>query len=105
MDPLNDDELKRLLQTWQAPQAPASLSRRVLHRDIPLWRHALSASFRVPVPVAVAAALVIVLLLVYRKPPSRSDVQQQPAQAGVSLAGFEPVRRLEPILITGGQNR
>ena len=105
MEPLNDDELKRLLQTWQAPQAPPSLSRRVLPRELPLWRRVFSASFRVPVPIAAAAALVIVVLLFYRKPATPADVQPQPVSPGVSLAGFQPVRRLEPILYTGGQNQ
>jgi len=102
MDPLNDNELKRLLQAWQAPPAPASLRRRVLPKEIPLWRRVFSASFRVPVPIAGAAAIVIVLLLVYRKLPTPPDVQPRPVQAGVSLAGFQPVRRLEPILYPGG---
>jgi hypothetical protein len=105
MDPLNDDELKRLLQTWQAPQAPPSLSRRVLPTKIPLWRRVFSTSFRVPAPIAAAAAIVIVLLLIYRTPPARPDAPPVPSQRTTSLAEFQPVRRLEPILVTGGQSR
>jgi hypothetical protein len=102
MEPINDDELKRLLQSWQAPAAPPSLDRRVLPKDVPLWRWIFGTSFRVPVPVAVAAAVVIALLLIYRKPAAPPEVPSQPT---TSLAGFQPVRRLEPILYTGGQNR
>jgi hypothetical protein len=100
MDPLNEDELKRLLQSWRAPATPRSLSERVLGREAPWWRRIFGASFRIPVPVAVAAAVVIALFLIYRKPPEPPDVPSQPT---TSLAGFQPVRRLDPILYIGGQ--
>ncbi len=102
MEPINDDELRRLLQSWQAPSAPRSLSRRVLPKGAPLWRRIFSKSFRVPVPVALAAAVVIVLLLIYRKPSVPAEVTPQPAGP---LADFQPVHQLEPVLYIGGKNQ
>jgi hypothetical protein len=104
MEPLNDDELKRLLQSWQAPSAPRSLSRRVLRNDEPLWRRIFSTSFRVPVPVAVAAAVVLVFLLIYRRPSAPPDVQPQPTTS-LAEAGFQPVRTIVPVYYSGGQNQ
>ena len=102
MDPLNDDELNRLLRTWNAPEAPLSLDRRVLAKDVPLWRRVFGASFRVPVPVAVAAAIVIVLLLIYRPTATPPNASSPTAN---SLAGFQPVIRLEPVLYIGGRTQ
>jgi hypothetical protein len=65
-DPLDDEEIKNMLETWKAPAAPLSLDRRVveiyrIHMTAPLLRRVLSASIRVPLPLAAA---VIGLLLV-----------------------------------------
>jgi hypothetical protein len=104
MEPFNDDELKRLLQSWQAPTAPRSLSRRVLRKEMPLWLRIFSTSFRVPVPVAVAAAVVIVFLLIYRKPPAPPEVRSDPTTS-LAEAGFQPVRSIVPVYYSGGQNQ
>src|SRR5690349_7108411 len=100
MDPLNDDELKRLLQSWQAPPTPTSLNRRVLPKDEPWWRRIFGRSFRVPVPVAVAAAVVLVLLLVYRKPWAPPEVPSQPTTS-IAESGFQPVRTIVPVYYSG----
>ena len=103
MEPLNDDELKKLLQCWQAPSAPRSLNRRVLPEEGLLWRRIFGMSFRVPVPAAVAAAVVIALLLIYRKPSAPTDVHSKPT-ASLAEAGFQPVRNIVPVYYSGGQN-
>jgi hypothetical protein len=56
--PLNDDELKQALRQWQAPNAPASLERRVLPQD-PWWRWLLTGTVRIPVPALIATAVAV----------------------------------------------
>jgi serine/threonine-protein kinase RIO1 len=103
MEPLNDDELNRLLTKWEAPSAPASLNRRVFAHEPRGWRRLWAASFRVPVPIAVAAAVLIALWLSYapRLQDSPALVQPGVQPAETTLAGFEPVAKLEPVLYSG----
>ncbi|MEO5924954.1 MAG: hypothetical protein ABIR70_14130 [Bryobacteraceae bacterium] len=61
---MNDDELKHALRQWKAPDAPASLERRVLRE--PWWRWLLTGSVRVPVPALIAAAVLVVSLYAVR---------------------------------------
>jgi hypothetical protein len=93
MEPLNDDELNQLLGQWEAPAKPRSLRQKVFPGRPSVWRRLWTGSFRVPIPVAIAAALVIVFWLQYSSTSS---------SAPASLAGFEPVRRLDPISYSGG---
>jgi hypothetical protein len=65
MEPLNDDELKHALRQWKAPDAPASLERRVLGQE-PWWRWLLTGSVRVPVPALLAFAAILVAVYVAR---------------------------------------
>ncbi len=60
---MNDDELKRTLQQWKAPDAPASLERKVLGQApaASWWQWLLTGSVRVPVPALIAAALFVVV--------------------------------------------
>jgi hypothetical protein len=104
MEPLNDDELNRLLTKWEAPSVPASLNQRVFAHEPRGWRRLWAASFRVPVPVAVAAAVLIALWLSYAPRPQETTpgvVQPVVQPAETTLAGFEPVAKLEPIIYTG----
>ena len=60
-----NEEMRALLESWKAPDAPASLDHRVMaayRREMspPFWKRALASSIRVPLP---AAAAVILLLL------------------------------------------
>jgi hypothetical protein len=64
-----DAELTALLRTWEAPPQDAGARSRLLadfrasvRRD-PLWRRALTAQVRVPLPVAACAAVVFLLSL------------------------------------------
>jgi hypothetical protein len=67
MQPINDDELQRLLREWRAPSAPPSLEMRVLAAAEPaalrrLLRWLTTGSIRVPVPVGFAVALLLLSL-------------------------------------------
>lgn len=64
-----DAELTALLRTWEAPPQNAGARSRLLadfrasvRRD-PLWRRALTAQVRVPLPVAACAAVLFLLSL------------------------------------------
>lgn len=60
-----DAELTALLRTWDVPPRDAGARSRLLAdfrasvRPAPLWRRALTAQVRVPLPVAAGAALVL----------------------------------------------
>ena len=62
-----DAELTALLREWEAPPPSADARARLLAdfrataRPAPLWRRALAAQVRVPVPLAACAALALVL--------------------------------------------
>lgn len=103
MEPLNDDELSRLLTKWEAPSAPGSLNQRVFAHEPRGFRRIWAASFRVPVPVAVAAAVLIAIWLSYAPRPQETPAAVQPMVQPPerTLAGFEPVAKLEPTLYTG----
>jgi hypothetical protein len=94
MEPSDDIELTRLLRQWEAPGAPGSLRDRVL-KPQRSWRWLLTGTIRVPVPVALAAMLLFAGWL-YVNRPSEQGGNESAAQ---SLAGFEPVARLEPRII------
>jgi hypothetical protein len=106
MDPLDDNELNQLLHQWRAPDAPASLTRKVIPRQTPMrqlfvtfrvivgWL--LTGSIRVPVPVGLGLVIVLALFFYFRKPAQPSVA---PAFRVVSIADFQPVTRLEPRII------
>src|SRR5215831_364828 len=97
MEPLNDRELKQLLEQWRAPGAPASLERRVLARERSWWQWFYRGTIRVPVPVGLALLALAAAYLFFRAP---ARVAHPPAaQATVSLSDFQPVRQLEPRVI------
>lgn len=85
---MNDDELKALLQIWEAPPAPGSLRNRVVKRKLKPWRWLLSGEVRVPVPVAIALlCLVGFALYTLVKPP------------GPTLSDFEPIQEFKPRIV------
>src|SRR5262250_2711972 len=99
MEPLNENELNQLLRKWEAPSAPATLRARVLPQKS-WWSWLWTGTLRVPVPVALAAAVLVALWMHYSRPASPPRVAQP---STVSLADFQPVRQLQPVLIGGGQ--
>ncbi len=87
MEPLNDDELNKLLREWKAPDAPSSL--RPPSRPEPLWKWLLTGSIRIPVPVSAAVALILLFLTVQALRPRMTVDPHQ----------FQPVRDVSPRLI------
>jgi hypothetical protein len=76
-----DAELSALLRAWDAP-APSTHARerllsefRATARRAPLWRRALSAELRVPLPVAACAALVLLASLFALTARTRTTAQ------------------------------
>ena|SRR5215831_1677188 len=98
MEPLDENELNRLLRRWEAPPAPSTLERKVLPVQTSWWSWLLRGTVRVPVPVALAAALLVGLWIYHSRPASPPRTAQP---GSVSLADFEPVRQLEPVLVKG----
>ena len=78
MEPLNDNELRDLLQKWEAPAVPSHLERRIFGkpRHHAGFRWLLSGSIRIPVPVFVL--LLVCSALIYILPRER---QAAPASA------------------------
>lgn len=101
MEPLNDNELNQLLRKWEAPSAPATLKERIFPEQKSWWRWLLTGTVRVPVPIALAAAVLLALLIHYSSKPSTPPRVAQPST--VSLADFQPVRQLQPVVVTGGR--
>jgi hypothetical protein len=82
MDPLNDDELRQMLRTWEAPNAPDSLRRAVRTNRFFWVRWLLTGTLRIPVPVGVAVTILIVGLMWTLLRPSRETE---------TLGGFQVV--------------
>src|SRR5829696_8194277 len=80
-----DAELTALLRTWDVPPRDAGARSRLLAdfrasvRPVPLWRRALTAQVRVPLPVAACAALVLLGSLYVHG--ARSTVGVEPSAA------------------------
>jgi len=100
MEPLDDRELDKLLQQWQAPGAPPSLHAKVLPQPSQWWQWLTKGTIRIPVPVGIAVLLAVAALLYFR---TYSLTTSQPTVAqpvkSVSLADFQPVKQLEPRVI------
>ncbi|MDQ3747208.1 MAG: hypothetical protein M3444_22790 [Acidobacteriota bacterium] len=79
-----DAELRELLRAWEAPQASARSRERLLAdfrahaRRAPLWRRALRAELRVPLPVAACALVALLSLLAFA---ARSATRTQQSKA------------------------
>src|SRR5689334_22673922 len=97
MEPLDDRELNKLLQQWQAPDAPPGLRAKVLPQKSQWWQWLTKGTIRVPVPVGIGAVLALGVFLYFL----RTAEQPTPAQAAksVSLADFQPVKQLEPRVV------
>jgi hypothetical protein len=99
MEPLDDNELNQLLRKWEASSAPATLRQRIFPQQKSWLSWLLTGSIRIPVPAAIAAAALIALWIHYSHPVNPPRASER---GSVSLADFQPVRQLEPVLV-GGQ--
>jgi hypothetical protein len=100
MEPLDDNELNQLLRKWEAPSAPPNLRQRIFPAQASWLSWLLRGTIRIPVPAAIAAAALIGLWIHYSRPASPPRVAKP---GSVSLADFQPVRQLEPVLVGGSQ--
>lgn len=101
MEPLDENELSQLLRRWEAPSAPLTLRGRLFPRRTPWWRWLLTGTIRIPVPVGVAVVFLMGLWIYYSRPEPPARVAEPPST--VSLEDFQPVRRLEPVVVMGVQ--
>jgi hypothetical protein len=103
MEPLDDKELKQILNKWEAPKAPARLTHRVLPQPMSWREWMFKGSIRVPVPVGVAAVVVLVLWILFgRLAPTPAPIVQAPTSS--TLADFQPVDQLEPTIERNNKN-
>src|SRR3954465_15066243 len=98
MEPLDENELNKILRKWEAPLAPASLTERVFPAQLPWYRWLWTGSIRIPVPAVVAVAIVVAVWIHYSRPVERHRASEP---GSVSLADFHPVRQLQPVLVGG----
>jgi hypothetical protein len=97
MEPLNDKELKQLLNMWEAPVPPLTLVQRVLPERMPWWQWLFTGSIRIPVPVGIAAIVGLLIWMLFSKPASPpAPVVHAPVPS--TLADFQPVDQLQPTI-------
>jgi hypothetical protein len=91
----SDAELTALLRTWEAPPPDAGARGRLLAdfrasvRRAPLWRRALTARVRVPLPVAACMGLALLLSLYALGARATSPVAPPAAQAEAAVRFVE----------------
>lgn len=98
-----DAELREVLRAWEAPTVSTAARERLLAdfrasaRRAPLWRRALRAELRVPLPLAACAAVALVSLLAFAahtvSRPARPEAaaEAQTANAGVAAPAVKVV--------------
>ena len=98
-----DVELGALLRAWEAPAPSGDSRERLLSefrssvRRAPLWRRALSAELRVPLPVAACAALaVLAALFALTARTATGGINEAARPARESASAPEGVRAPEP---------
>jgi hypothetical protein len=95
MEPLNDDELNRLLARWEAPPAPSHLERRIFGKQ-PWYRWLWASSIPVPVP-ALMLLLLLVSALVYFTPRSKPTLPTTVRE--LKFSDFQPVSEIKPRIV------
>ena len=97
MEPLDDHDLKPILSTWKAPDAPEDLQRRVFGPpQRSWWAWLFTGAIRVPVP-ACAAIVLLLAWLAFAKQPAEVPVAvpSSEQQTVVTLADFHPPAEIQ----------
>lgn len=93
----SDPKLRALLREWKDPVTPSSLEERVLQgMRVPWWRHLLTGTIRVPIPVGLAAAIAFLMMAAMLARGPRE------APRTVNLDGFQAVEDLHPRIVRSG---
>jgi hypothetical protein len=96
MEPLDDRELKAILEAWQAPPAPARMRNELFPREArPWWVRFWRAGVRVPAPLAVCLLLALLIAGVRQstRPPAPETV------TAVTFRELQPVKEIRPRII------
>ena len=96
MQPLNDDELRGVLQQWKSPGAPPGLERKILASANASTVHVFlqwlaTGSIRVPVPLGIAA-MVLLFFLAFQ-------AARAPKPPVGKLSEFQTVKEFKPRII------
>jgi hypothetical protein len=84
MEPLDNEQLDRILPEWSAPCAPSYLESRIFdERRRSRWRWLVTGSVRVPVPVLLAVLIAVAVA---------AFTSSRRAPGAPALANFEPVK-------------
>lgn len=94
MEPLNDEDLDRLLTDWRAPLPPAGVPRKPTSLG---WRWLWRGTFRVPVPVALAV-IIAVLYLGLSALNAHTAISPQPRSR---LSDFRPGKQVQIRVLRG----
>lgn len=96
MEPLNDDELRKVLSQWRTPPAPARLNSRIRIQARPVgWRWLLRGTIQVPVPIGVLLLVAVIALSALAVRPTPSGVPG----AAEGLSNFQLVQDLNPRIV------
>lgn len=95
MEPMDDPSLRKLLDEWKAPDAPASLDERIFGRPLPWWKFLIGGSIRVPAPVILATIVALVFL-------SLNALRGSAGSPNIDLKHFQPVQNPNPRIVRSG---
>ena len=95
MEPMNDDDLSKILRQWEAPAAPHGLEQKIRARTrsqpalVRWFRWLLTGSVRVPVPVGLCLLFVLIFWAVRDSRPA----------ASTNLSEFQQVKEFKPRVV------
>ena len=100
MEPLDDDDLKQLVPTWKAPDAPEHLRRQVFATPRQSWWAWLfTGAIRIPVP-ACAAIVLLLGWLAFDRQQDATPVSVPAANVEtVTLADFQPPAEIQVTVV------
>ncbi len=121
----SDERLRELLRTWEPPEPPVSLDRRVAASWLqhcptaPWWRRILTATVPVPVPLVALGLLVLAVAMIGLLRAPRTGAPAGAAASGavsvnvalvspgdtVGLRGFQPLPQMRLRLIRKGEGQ